>query len=53
MLLWKYINNRTQVLFAGTLRIHRNDRYERDGETGALIIKKISQEMAGDYRFVF
>jgi hypothetical protein len=51
VLLWKY--NRTQVLFAGSLMIHRNDRYERDGETEALIIKNIAQEMAGDYRFVF
>jgi hypothetical protein len=51
VLLW--IHNRTQLLFAGNLDIQKNDSYERDGKTGVLIVKNVSQEMAGDYTFVF
>jgi hypothetical protein len=47
VILWKF--NRTQVLFAGNLRIHRDDQISRNDQTGALLIKQFRAENSGEY----
>ncbi len=47
--LWKF--NTSQVLFAENLRIHRDDKINRNHSTNALTIKNIQMENAGYYRF--
>ena len=47
VLLWKF--NRSLVLFAGNLRIHRDDRISRDDLKGSLIIRGFRPENAGEY----
>jgi hypothetical protein len=47
VILWKF--NRTQVLFAGNLRIHRDDKILRNDTTGILTIKNFQLENAGEY----
>ena len=47
VILWKF--NRTQVLFAGNLRIHRDDKISRNDQTGALLIKDFRAENSGEY----
>ena len=47
VLLWKF--NRTTVLFAGNLRIHRDDRISRNDSTGGLTIRDFRAQNAGEY----
>ncbi|CAG2172465.1 unnamed protein product, partial [Oppiella nova] len=47
VILWKF--NRSQVLFAGNLRIHRDDRISRDDQKGSLVIRNFRPENAGEY----
>ncbi|CAG2111010.1 unnamed protein product, partial [Medioppia subpectinata] len=47
VILWKF--NKTQVLFAGNLRIHRDDRISRDDQKGSLRVKQFRPENAGEY----
>ena len=46
VLLWKF--NRSTVLFAGNLRIHRDDRISRN-DSGNLHIRDFRPENAGEY----
>jgi hypothetical protein len=41
------------VLFAGNLRIHRDDKILRNDTTGILTIKNFQLENAGEYRSLF
>ena len=45
--LWKF--NKTQVLFAGNLRIQRDERYRRNDATGALTVSHFSEDNSGIY----
>ncbi|XP_054168440.1 limbic system-associated membrane protein-like [Oppia nitens] len=47
VILWKF--NRSHVLFAGNLRIHRDDRISRDDVKGSLVIRAFRPENAGEY----
>ena len=47
VLLWKF--NKSQVLFAGNLRIHRDDRIARNDSTGSLTVREFRAENQGEY----
>ncbi len=49
VILWKF--NRTQVLFAGNLRIHGNEKISINDSTGTLTIKNIQMEYRFDFSF--